>query len=111
MVFSYYLFNRTKDLPGIKVMGNPETSIIAWESDTFDIYRLQDAMTKKGWQVNALQFPSRYSYILQLVHDNSTLVKYLCSSRYIYKRCFFLNSVFTFVWLIVKLKMGLRKDL
>lgn len=40
-------------------MGNPEVSIIALESEHFDIYRLLEAMKDKGWIMNAMQFPPR----------------------------------------------------
>jgi len=52
-----YILEGTKNIPGVFVMGNPEVSIVAWASKDFDIYRLLAAMTEKGWQVNALQFP------------------------------------------------------
>ena len=34
-------------------------SVVGFGSDDFNIYRVSDAMTKKGWNLNALQFPSR----------------------------------------------------
>ncbi len=40
------------------MMGKPETSVVAMGSDRIDIFRLADALNKKGWNLNNLQFPS-----------------------------------------------------
>lgn len=45
------------EIPGLRVMGDP-LFVIAFASDSFDIYRLLDAMTKRGWSLNGLQRPS-----------------------------------------------------
>lgn len=45
-------------------MGSPQVSVIALASKHFDIYRLQEALTKKGWSMNALQFPSSIHFCL-----------------------------------------------
>jgi len=39
-------------------MGNPEVSVVAISSKEFDIYRMQEGLNKRGWSLNALQFPS-----------------------------------------------------
>eukprot|EP01087_Luapelamoeba_hula_P024134 TRINITY_DN907_c0_g1_i1.p1 TRINITY_DN907_c0_g1~~TRINITY_DN907_c0_g1_i1.p1 ORF type:complete len:576 (-),score=82.68 TRINITY_DN907_c0_g1_i1:103-1740(-) len=46
-----------KGIHGLKLMGNPEVSVVGIGSDKFDIYRLSGALTKRGWNLNALQFP------------------------------------------------------
>eukprot|EP01060_Flectonema_neradi_P029491 TRINITY_DN408_c1_g1_i7.p1 TRINITY_DN408_c1_g1~~TRINITY_DN408_c1_g1_i7.p1 ORF type:complete len:552 (+),score=140.80 TRINITY_DN408_c1_g1_i7:63-1718(+) len=45
-------------IPGLKVMGKPMGSVVAIASDEFDIYRLQDYLTERGWEISSLQFPS-----------------------------------------------------
>lgn len=52
-----YLLCRLRDMNGIFIFGNPTTSVIAIGSNTFNIYRLSDALNTKGWNLNNLQFP------------------------------------------------------
>ncbi|KAK3926157.1 Sphingosine-1-phosphate lyase [Frankliniella fusca] len=46
-----------RKIDGIFVFGKPVTSVVALGSKVFDIYRLQEAMQAKGWNLNTLQFP------------------------------------------------------
>jgi len=50
---------RTSDaLKGdVRVMGRPLVSVVAFTSDTLDIYDIADGMNAKGWHLNALQDP------------------------------------------------------
>jgi len=51
----------TKELskiPGIKIFGEPLTSVVAFGSDQFDAYQLGGQLTKKGWNLNSLQYPA-----------------------------------------------------
>ena len=41
----------------IRVMGNPLVSVVAFTSKTLNVYDLADAMSAKGWHLNALQSP------------------------------------------------------
>ena len=41
----------------LKVLGNPMVSVVALTSDTLNIYDIADAMSHKGWSLNALQNP------------------------------------------------------
>jgi len=45
-------------IQGLKLLGNPEVSVVAWASEDFDIYRLGEHMSKRGWNLNSLQYPS-----------------------------------------------------
>merc|ERR1712228_1106229 len=45
-------------IPGIQIVGVPDVSVIAFDSKDFNIYGLSDGMKKRGWSLNALQFPS-----------------------------------------------------
>lgn len=49
--------SRLRKMDGIFVFGEPVTSVIAIGSKVFDIYRVQEAMQAKGWNLNTLQFP------------------------------------------------------
>lgn len=53
-----YIEKQLREIDGLYVFGKPSTSVVAMGSDLFDIYRLADAMLKKKWNLNTLQFPS-----------------------------------------------------
>jgi len=57
-----------RKMRGICVMGKPEVSVVAVQSKEFDIYRLSDAMNKKGWNLNNLQFPSSIHLCVTYCH-------------------------------------------
>ena len=48
-----------RKIEGLFVFGDPEVSVVAMGSDEFDIFRLSNALTGKGWNLNTLQYPSR----------------------------------------------------
>ncbi|XP_053548006.1 sphingosine-1-phosphate lyase 1 [Bombina bombina] len=52
----------------ILIFGNPEVSVIAIGSQVFDIFRLSNSLTAKGWNLNTLQFPSSIHICLTLLH-------------------------------------------
>lgn len=52
--------HRLRTVNEVFVFGDPEVSVVALGSDIFDIFRLSNALTSKGWNLNTLQFPSRY---------------------------------------------------
>ncbi len=41
----------------LEVMGNPLVSVVAFTSKTLNVYDIADAMSDKGWHLNALQSP------------------------------------------------------
>merc|ERR1712227_879964 len=47
-----------RHVPGLKIIGIPEVSVIAFDSDLFNIYSLSDGLGERGWALNALQFPA-----------------------------------------------------
>jgi sphinganine-1-phosphate aldolase len=53
-----YIESKLRKINGIFIFGTPATSVIAIGSKVFDIFRLSDELCKKGWNLNALQFPS-----------------------------------------------------
>ena len=48
------------EIPGLRLLGAPRLSIIAFTSDRFHVYRLADEMKSRGWLLNLLQV---YIYI------------------------------------------------
>jgi len=53
-----YIEKGVRDIEGIHIMGVPEVCVISLGSDQFNIYGLSDGLKKRGWNLNALQFPS-----------------------------------------------------
>ncbi|KAJ8360024.1 hypothetical protein SKAU_G00165490 [Synaphobranchus kaupii] len=57
-----------RKVDGLFVFGKPEVSVVALGSNTFDIFRLTNALTSKGWNLNSLQFPSSIHICVTLLH-------------------------------------------
>ncbi|XP_062257672.1 sphingosine-1-phosphate lyase 1 isoform X2 [Platichthys flesus] len=57
-------------IDGVFVFGNPEVSVVAIGSDVFDIFRLSNALTTKGWNLNTLQYPSSIHICCTVLHTN-----------------------------------------
>ncbi|KAM6916019.1 sphingosine-1-phosphate lyase 1 [Xenentodon cancila] len=53
---------------GIFVFGEPEVSVVAIGSDVFDVFRLSNALTSKGWNLNTLQYPSSIHICCTVLH-------------------------------------------
>ncbi|XP_052740738.1 sphingosine-1-phosphate lyase [Bicyclus anynana] len=53
-----YIEAAVRKTEGLFVFGQPATTVVAFGSQRFDIFKLADELHKKGWSVNALQFPS-----------------------------------------------------
>lgn len=63
-----FLKSELENIKGIFVFGNPQLSVIALGSREFDIFRLSNLMTAKGWNLNQLQFPPSIHFCITLVH-------------------------------------------
>lgn len=57
-------------IPELRVCGNPEGSVVAFETvdASFDIYKVVEAMTKRGWHLNNLQFPRSAHLCVTYLH-------------------------------------------
>jgi glutamate/tyrosine decarboxylase-like PLP-dependent enzyme len=56
-----------QSIPGLRVLGDP-LWIIAFTSDELDIYRVLDAMTRRGWNLNGLHKPACVHLAVTLRH-------------------------------------------
>lgn len=64
-----------KKIKGLKLVCNPDVSVVAWTSDVFDINRSVEPMTSaKGWDLNVLQFPSSIHLCVTLAHTSAGVV-------------------------------------
>ncbi|MCP9266013.1 Sphingosine-1-phosphate lyase [Dirofilaria immitis] len=48
----------TNDIDGLRLLGSPDVSIVAFTSDVFNIYALVDGMSALGWNLNSIQNPA-----------------------------------------------------
>nr|CAH0112481.1 unnamed protein product [Daphnia galeata] len=63
-----YIEKGLRQIKGIRVMGHPEACCVAVDSIEFNIYRVSDAMAKKGWSLSPLQFPSSIHLTVTYLH-------------------------------------------
>ncbi|KAM0730503.1 Sphingosine-1-phosphate lyase [Formica fusca] len=63
-----YIEQNLREMDGIFVFGTPATSVIAIGSDKFHIYRLSEALSTKGWNLNTLQFPCGIHICITYMH-------------------------------------------
>lgn len=54
-------------IPGLRVLGDP-LWVIAFAAEGFDIYRVLDAMTRRGWSLNGLHRPACVHLCVTLRH-------------------------------------------
>ncbi|RWS24287.1 Sphingosine-1-phosphate lyase-like protein [Leptotrombidium deliense] len=63
-----YLKEELSKIEGIFVYGEPKLSVIAVGSNRFNILRLSDDLSTKGWNLNPLQFPPGFHICVTLMH-------------------------------------------
>ncbi|XP_053730188.1 sphingosine-1-phosphate lyase 1 isoform X2 [Synchiropus splendidus] len=64
-----------RKINGVFVFGNPEVSVVAIGSDVFDIFRLSNGLTAKGWNLNTLQYPSSIHICCTVLHTQPGVVE------------------------------------
>lgn len=55
-------------IPHLTILGDPETSVVAFSSKKFSIYGLADRMNKLGWSLTTLQNPAGVHICVTLNH-------------------------------------------
>lgn len=68
-----YIKKELSTVEGLIVLGDPQVSVLAFSSDRFDIYILNDRLKKLGWNLNALQFPSAFHLCVTLMHTDGNI--------------------------------------
>ena len=58
-------------IDGIKIIGNPEMSVMAIASDKLNIYEVGDEMTLRGWHLDRQQFPPTLHVTVNYAHAQS----------------------------------------
>lgn len=62
-----WIKNEVRQIPDLKILGNP-LWILAFASDTINIYEVLDQMSKKHWNLNGLHKPPCFHIALTLRH-------------------------------------------
>jgi sphinganine-1-phosphate aldolase len=57
-----------RETPGLEVMGAPDMSVLAFRSDTLDVYALADAMDERGWRLERQQRPPSLHLVITPAH-------------------------------------------
>lgn len=65
-----YIESEINKIEGLNVMGKPDACAVAFDSREFNIYRVSDAMGKRGWNLNALQFPFGIHICITYLHTH-----------------------------------------
>jgi len=70
-----YIKLNMKDIPQIKIMGNPKFSVLGFESNhsKINIFNISDAMKNHGWNLNNCQNPN--SFHLCVTYNNKDKAK------------------------------------
>jgi sphinganine-1-phosphate aldolase len=69
-----------ESIDGLKVLGKPHLSIVAYGSDEFDVFRVAELMAPKGWLPGLVQQPRGIHRMMSMVHAIS-LDEYLADVR------------------------------
>ncbi|XP_037777606.1 sphingosine-1-phosphate lyase-like [Penaeus monodon] len=59
-----------RKIKGVFVYGKPEVSVVALGSNDYNIYQLSDRMGKRGWNLNALQYPPSIHIAVTVLHTH-----------------------------------------
>ena len=67
-------------IPGLKLLGQPHLSIVAFGSDEVDIFRVAEVMARDGWLPGLVQKPKGIHRMMSMIHEPS-LDEYLQAVR------------------------------
>jgi sphinganine-1-phosphate aldolase len=58
-----------RSIPGLKVLSDPEMSVLAIASDSLDVYELADELSQRGWHLDRQHFPASLHVTVNYVHE------------------------------------------
>ncbi|GMT24176.1 hypothetical protein PFISCL1PPCAC_15473, partial [Pristionchus fissidentatus] len=68
-----------ENIPGIKLLGSPDISVVAFTSSEYNIYAVGDILHKQGYNLNSLQNPTAIHVCLTYNHANAETTKQFLS--------------------------------
>jgi sphinganine-1-phosphate aldolase len=69
-----------RDIHGLRILGDPHLSIVAYGSDEVDVFRIAEVMQGKGWLPGLVQQPKAIHRMMSMLHAPS-LDTYLADVR------------------------------
>ncbi|KCV68758.1 hypothetical protein H696_05042 [Fonticula alba] len=66
-----------REIEGLYVIGEPLITVVAFASDKYDIFVVSAEMTKRGWNLNTLQFPSSIHYCCTMLTTDQVVNQFL----------------------------------
>jgi glutamate/tyrosine decarboxylase-like PLP-dependent enzyme len=63
------LLDGIRAVPGLRVLGAPDMSVFAFDSETLDVYALADAMDARGWRMDRQQRPPCLHQMVTPAHE------------------------------------------
>lgn len=61
----------------IQVIGNPDVNIVAFSSNTLDIYKIVAEMKNKGWDLSVLTNPAAFHFCITSVHSEKIITSFI----------------------------------
>eukprot|EP01111_Echinosteliopsis_oligospora_P008120 TRINITY_DN2357_c0_g1_i5.p1 TRINITY_DN2357_c0_g1~~TRINITY_DN2357_c0_g1_i5.p1 ORF type:complete len:527 (+),score=142.08 TRINITY_DN2357_c0_g1_i5:139-1719(+) len=68
MTTSRVMLQGIKTIPELNVIGNPLAMVIAFESKSVDVFKINAAMKKRGWHLSSLQNPNGLHICVTVKH-------------------------------------------
>lgn len=68
-------------IPGLRVLGDPHVSVVAFAADDIDLFRVAELMSDNGWLPGLLKEPQAIHRLMSLVHA-PVLEEYLVDLRH-----------------------------
>ena len=78
-----------KGIKEIKLLGKPDSSVVAWAAEdpkSLDIFKVNDAMSKRGWHLSALQRPAGLHMCITPAHSKEMIDKLVVDLQDIARR-------------------------
>ena len=72
-----FVTEQIKKIPEIKLMAEPDTTVISFASDQFNIYKLAQLLSNKNWNLNALQFPAAVHLCITGIHTKKVCEQFI----------------------------------
>lgn len=62
------LIHAVQQMPELQIIGKPDMSIVAFKSDTIDVFLLADELNKLGWHFERQQLPASLHFTMNYIH-------------------------------------------
>lgn len=69
MVTAHRLMNGIREIPELKLLGRPDMSVFAFNSDRLNVYQLGEEMEKRGWRLDRQQLPPSLHMMVTPAHE------------------------------------------